>query len=897
MKSNEQAADENLTDNTVRADHRFSQAILDSLPAHIAVLNEDGAIIAVNKVWTRFAAENAEPGIRAIGIGVNYLEAAKRALGPYAQEGSAACLGIKAVLDGSLPEFALEYPCQAPTRQRCFQLHVTPLAERSAVLSHLDITAWKQVEANRRESEDQFRELAIHLHQVLWMIDATETKVFYISPAYEKVWGRTCQSLYDKPLSFLDAIHPEDRERVASARVRKCQTGQYKEEYRILRPDGSVRWIWDRGYPVQDEAGLIKSFVGIADDITERRESEEQFRELAIHLHQVLWMIDATETKVFYISPAYERVWGRTCQSLYDKPLSFLDAIHPQDRERVASARAEKCQTGQYKEEYRILRPDGSVRWIWDRSYPVQDEQGLVKSFVGIAEDITERKACEADQARLAAIVECSEDAIVSMTVDGIVVNWNPGAERLYGYTAEEIIGRPIAVLFTPDHYPEYLKIMEKVRKGERLPAYDTVRRRKDGTAITASVDICPIEVRDGEIVGASKIAHDITRMKQLEEQFRQAQKMQAVGRLAGGVAHDFNNLLTIISGYSEMLLNAVPPDDPKRGKLTEIKKAGERAAALTRQLLAFSRKQVLEPKVLDLNAVVANCEKMLQRLVGEDVDLVAVLDPALGRVKTDPGQIEQVLMNLVVNARDAMPQGGKLTIETANAVLDQTYCRSHAGVKPGRYIMLAVSDTGCGMDEQTKAHIFEPFFTTKEEGRGTGLGLAMVYGFIKQSEGHVYVYSEPGLGSTFKIYLLEVEAVQLSGQLPATIETTPQGSETILLVEDAAEVRSLTRQVLQTCGYTVLEAAHGGEAIRLAEKQPGPVHLLVSDVVMPEMGGRRLAERIVVLKPGIKVLYLSGYTTDAVVRHGVLESETAFLQKPFTPSALARKVREVLDS
>jgi CheY-like chemotaxis protein len=326
-----------------------------------------------------------------------------------------------------------------------------------------------------------------------------------------------------------------------------------------------------------------------------------------------------------------------------------------------------------------------------------------------------------------------------------------------------------------------------------------------------------------------------------------------------------------------------------------DVREAGERAATLTRQLLAFSRKKVLEPKVLDLNAMVADSEKMLKRLVGEDVDLVAVLDPALGRVKADLGQVEQVLMNLVVNARDAMPQGGKLTLETANAVLDQTYCRSHAEVKPGRYITLAVSDSGCGMDEQTRAHVFEPFFTTKEPGQGTGLGLAMVYGFIKQSGGHVSVYSELGVGSTFKIYLPEVEATPSSGELPASIAKMPHGDETILLVEDEGGVRTLARQILQTCGYTVLEAAHGVEAIRLAEEHQGPVHLLVSDVVMPNMGGRRVAERVAALKPDVKVLYLSGYPDDAVIRHGVLTSQTAFLQKPFTPIMLAQKVREVL--
>ena len=299
---------------------------------------------------------------------------------------------------------------------------------------------------------------------------------------------------------------------------------------------------------------------------------------------------------------------------------------------------------------------------------------------------------------------------------------------------------------------------------------------------------------------------------------------------------------------------------------------------------------------MLDLNAVVADSEKMFLRLVGEDIDLLTVLDIALGKVKTDLGQIEQVLMNLVVNARDAMPQGGKITIETANVVLDETYCRSHAEVLPGRYVMLALSDNGCGMDERTKARIFEPFFTTKEAGHGTGLGLAMIHGFIKQSGGHVAVYSEPGVGSTFKLYLPEVEGGQSLEQLPSGIDKMPQGAETILLVEDEAGVRSLTRHVLQKCGYTVLDAARGGEALRLAEKHPGSIHLLITDVVMPGMGGRLVAERVTAKHPGTKVLYLSGYTDDAVVRHGVLQAETAFLQKPFTPSALAVKVRDVLD-
>jgi signal transduction histidine kinase len=381
------------------------------------------------------------------------------------------------------------------------------------------------------------------------------------------------------------------------------------------------------------------------------------------------------------------------------------------------------------------------------------------------------------------------------------------------------------------------------------------------------------------------------------EEQLRQAQKLEAIGSLAGGVAHDFNNLLTIINGYSEIIGSQLPADSPVRDLVREIGQAGERAASLTRQLLAFSRKQVLEPKVFNLNAIVTDTAKMLRRLIGEDIELNTTLEPGLRRVRADPGQLEQVLINLAVNARDAMPQGGKLTIETANAELHETYTHAYADLPPGPYVMMAVSDTGCGMDEATKARIFEPFFTTKGPGKGTGLGLATVYGIVKQSEGHVAVYSEPGRGTTFKIYLPVAEERVPSGKSHPGLQPARPGTETILLAEDEPALQALARHVLQSHGYTVLEAGQGDKALRIAQDYKGTIHLLVTDVVMPAMSGRQLAERLAANRPGVKVLYLSGYTDDAVVRHGVLQAETAFLQKPFTPGALAQKVREVLDS
>jgi PAS domain S-box-containing protein len=395
---------------------------------------------------------------------------------------------------------------------------------------------------------------------------------------------------------------------------------------------------------------------------------------------------------------------------------------------------------------------------------------------------------------------------------------------------------------------------------------------------------------------GVLSITHDVTERRRLEEQFRQAQKMEAVGRLAGGVAHDFNNLLTIINGYSEVLETSLETGGALREYAVEISQAGERAAALTRQLLAFSRQQVVAPKVLDLNAVVADIEKMLRRIIGEDVALAWVPDPALGRVRIDPSLVEQVLLNLAVNARDAMPKGGNLTIETANAVLDEAYARTHPEVRPGRYVQLAVSDTGVGMDDATKARIFDPFFTTKAPGKGTGLGLATVYGIVKQANGHVAVYSEPGRGATFKVYLPRIEE-PLPAPAPQPRSSEPRrGNETILLAEDDDAVRSLTRLALQAEGYVVLEARQGDEALKIGRQHAGPIDLLISDVVMPGGGGRELAERLAANRPELRVLYLSGYTDDAIVRHGVLDAEAAFLQKPFTMRALALKVREVLE-
>ncbi|MFN2454113.1 MAG: response regulator [Pyrinomonadaceae bacterium] len=386
-------------------------------------------------------------------------------------------------------------------------------------------------------------------------------------------------------------------------------------------------------------------------------------------------------------------------------------------------------------------------------------------------------------------------------------------------------------------------------------------------------------------------------REREREEQLRQSQKLEAVGQLAGGIAHDFNNLLVVITGYSDLLLRRMPPEDSLRSKVQEIKKAGDRAASLTHQLLAFSRKQVLQPKVLDLNTVVSSIGKMLQRLIGEHIELVLSLKPAVGQVKADPGQIEQVIINLAVNARDAMSQGGRLLIETCNVELKEEYAGQRLAAQPGFYVLLSVSDTGCGIDPQTQARIFEPFFTTKEVGKGTGLGLSTVYGIVKQSGGNVTVSSEPTRGTTFKLFFPRIAEEASVLQQPSESEELPQGTETVLLVEDEPLVRKMAREILELSGYTVLDAANGSDALLVCERYDEPIHLVLTDVVMPQMGGRELADELAHRHPEIKVLYMSGYTDDAIVHHGVLNENTAFLEKPFKPNALARKVRETLDA
>ena len=497
---------------------------------------------------------------------------------------------------------------------------------------------------------------------------------------------------------------------------------------------------------------------------------------------------------------------------------------------------------------------------------------------------------------RFRALVEHSADAIALLDRDGIVTYASPSSARVLGEAPEEIVGRSARGFVHPDDVAEVERhILELRDRPGAVVALEARYRHKDGSWRYGECSVAN-RLSDPTVHALVLNYREITERRRLEEQLRQAQKMEAVGRLAGGVAHDFNNVLTAIFGYADLLREDLPTQSPARQDVDEIRKAATRAAGLTRQLLAFSRQQVLEPVVVNLNDVVQDVEKMLQRLIGEDIALRTVLAPDLGNVLADAGQLEQVILNLAVNARDAMPTGGKLTIETVNAPLSERYADEHQPVIPGSYVMLAVSDTGVGMDPTTRARVFEPFFTTKEKAKGTGLGLSTVYGIVKQSGGYVWAYSEPGHGATFKIYLPRVDAPVETAEPPRELVGTPVGTETVLLAEDDELLRPLARGLLGKLGYTVLEAANADQARALARDHPGPIHLLLADVVMPGQSGRELARSLTQVRPDMRVLYMSGYTDDAIVRHGILERGLNYLQKPFTPAALALRVRDVLD-
>jgi two-component system cell cycle sensor histidine kinase/response regulator CckA len=758
---------------------RFALSIINALTAQICVLDENGTILATNEAWRKFG-----QGFAAIGPPTsqpaNYLHVCEGATGPDSREASSFAAGIRGVLNGETPSFSLEYPCHSPTEQRWFVGSVVRFSGEGPVrlvIAHADITVRKLAElaAERLADIVKFSEDAIIGKDLFGVVTSWNRGA-------EKIFGYSAAEMVGTSITRLipEARLPE--ETLILDRIRAGKSVEHFETKRLTK-DGRLIEVSVTASPISDAQGRIVGASKVARDITARKavenalhETKERFRELAENIEEVFWMTDQSKNEILYISPAFEKIWGRTCASLYSAPREWLDAIHPEDRERIILAAETKQANGTYDETYRILRPDGSERWIRDRAFPIHDDAGRIRRIVGTATDISETR--------------------------------------------------------------------------------------------------------------------------QLEHQFRQSQKMEAIGQLAGGVAHDFNNILAAMMMQADLASFTEGLPAEARELLEEIKESAGRAANLTRQLLAFSRRQVIQARDIDLNDVVTSLAKMLQRTLGEDVHLQLNLHPRPVVTRADPGMLDQVLLNLVVNARDAMPSGGSLFIETSERTLTREEAAEIPESSPGRHVCLSVTDTGGGIDPKIASRIFEPFFTTKEPGKGTGLGLATVFGIVRQHGGSVTMKSAPGAGATFQILLPAKEGSVESQQVPVLPPKLVGGSETILLVEDDPSVRILTRVILERSGYRVVEASDGKEALRVWTLEKDSIDLLLTDIVMPGgMSGRELATRLREQNPNLRIIYTSGYSAEIAGRELTLQIGQNFIQKPVRPHQLLEVLRRSLDA
>jgi two-component system cell cycle sensor histidine kinase/response regulator CckA len=625
---------------------------------------------------------------------------------------------------------------------------------------------------------------------------------------------------------------------------------------------------------------------------------EELFHLISENAADMIAVVDMQGKRLFN-SLSYQRVLGYSTEEL--QASSAFEQIHPEDRESVKKAAEQARHSGIGKTlEYRLRHKDGSWLVLESTSSVIRNAKNEPEKLVIVNRNITERKRAEQalrrSEADFRSAVEDAPYGIYRASKTGAFLQTNPALQKMLGYdSAEELRKKDLAAdIFR--HAAEYTRLTDLLIRSDEIKDIEMEWKKSDGTPITVRCSGRCIKDESGAPAYFEMFAEDVTEKRVLERQLRMAQKMEAIGRLSGGIAHDFNNHLGVIIGYSRVLKKALGESNPLTDHALEIEKAGQRAASLTKQLLAFSRQQVLTPAVLSLNTLASDMESMLPRLLGEDIAVSLALDPNLGSVKADQSQIEQVIMNLAVNARDAMPEGGKLKIRTANVEFDQSYTRSHPGSKAGHYVLLAVTDTGTGMDAATLMHIFEPFFTTKERGKGTGLGLATVYGIVKQSRGYIWVDSTPGKGTSFEIYLQRHQGQPAIEEQKVDPGEKPRCSENILLVEDAEPLRKLAQAFLEAAGFRVLSAGSGEEALDVAARSGVTFDLLLTDVIMPGMNGRILAEQLSPRQPGMKVLYMSGYTDSFIAGHGVLDPGTHLLHKPFTEEVLVRKAREVLD-
>jgi PAS domain S-box-containing protein len=898
------------------------RAILNALPAHIALLDSSGVIVTVNEAWRRFASANALQSAD-FYVGRNYLEVCENAHGECADEAAAVAAGIRQVLRSELEEFSIEYPCHSPAEKRWFRLMVTPLTEppgTGAVVMHVNVTERRLAEEILKEKEREQRQLAselasetrrLHESQAVANIGSWETDVATLAvtwtPETFRIFEITPERFRPTHPGFLEFVHPDDRDVVAATFAQSLgRPGPFAIEHRIITPDGTVKHVEERWQTFSDATGRPVRAVGTCQDITARkaaqdraRASEAQFRKLAESdiLGLLFW---EAEGRISHANDAFLRMVGYTREDLLSGQVDWRKMTPPEYRRADEQALAEIAATRRcspFEKEY--FRKDGTRVAILVGAAVLDEAPDRGICFVV---DISQQKqavaALRASEERFRQLAENIQE--VFWMVDPVtdqMIYVSPAYEKVWGRSCASLqTSRQWLETVHPDDRQRLFEAASstKVVRGARDATYRIVR--PDGTVRWIHDRATPVCDAVGQIVRVVGTAEDITERRLLEEQFRQSQKMEAIGQLAGGVAHDFNNILSAMMMQADV--TATEEDLPKTvgDGLREIRQAAERAAGLTRQLLLFSRRQVMHSQVLDLNDLVTSLAKMLQRIIGEDVHLQLNLHPRPLLTRADAGMLDQVVMNLVVNARDAMPKGGRLFIETSEKLVTAEEAAAIPDAKPGRYVSLRVADTGSGISPDDLSRIFEPFFTTKEPGKGTGLGLATVFGIVKQHDGAVTVESEVGAGTTFRLFFRAQEATALP---PAEAVKSPPrgGTETILLVEDEPAVRMLTRTVLERAGYRVLEAAHGVEALTRWDEATANIQLLLTDIVMPEgLGGRELAARLREKNPGLRVVFASGYSADIAGRDLSLEEGQNFIQKPFSRHQLLATVRNCLD-
>lgn len=760
-------------------------------------------------------------------------------------------------------------------------------------------------------------ELEIMLDAINDGVIATDSRgrVIRMNPAATKLTGWSIKDARGKPLKqIFHIIHAHTRLTAPNPVDRVLSKGvveELSEHTCLISRDGSEYHIADSAAPIKEPDGSIIGSIMVFRDVTAEyavQKTLQRVNDLVERSPAVLfiWKNDEGFLPVQWASPNTEQIFGYSSQDFMNRAIDYADIIHPEDLHRVQKELtrfSNDTRNSQFVHEpYRIIRKDGDVRWIEDRTTIRRSDRGIIISYEGILIDITERKSVE-DQLRFhSRILEQIQDLITVTDMQGHITYINHAVESLLGMSLNELAGMHVSLFGEdPKSGISQVEIIEKTLSNGHWRG-EITNYGKDGSAVILDCRTHIIHDLKGNPSAMCGISTDITEKKhlqeerqQIEKQYRQIQKIESIGRLAGGVAHDLNNLLTPILGYSEMILDDFAEGDRRRSSVEEIVKAAIRSRNLVRQLLAFSRKQMLDFKPLDLNSVLSGFEKLLRRTIREDIKIRVSMEKELPTLLADVGQLEQVIMNLAVNAQDAMPDGGELTITTALAKPDRSCAEKKHGIIPGSYIMLSVSDTGCGMDAEILEHMFEPFFTTKSVNKGTGLGLATVYGIVKQHGGNISVYSEPGLGTTFKVYLPVSGKKADDSERMNSIQQDHKGSETILLAEDNDQVRELTRDMLERQGYDTIAARDGKEALKIIDRLNRPVHLLLTDLVMPEMSGRELFRLTADRFSNLKVLYMSGYADDIIAHHGALDNGVDFIQKPFSLNDLLSKVRDVL--